>query len=277
MELQGKGDKKVLSYLFILAFVGLLVLRYPLLILPQFFTVNLSSQSISLLFDNGTYLLTALMLLLIKDKLAEYKFNLFAIAIFLLAPIVKAISYITFGKSLQVGALEYSKFQIVVSIILCVLLIISHAKIHKENWLYYVKWIVIGIIVGVLTGIGIGLVYSHFQTRSQLHASFLTVIFCFVTQLANAAALEEPLFRGFIWGSLEKKGWKQVWIWLLQAVLFCLGHVYYLPTYPVFFVGTFVTALVLGLLVWKSKSVGTSMIAHGLINSVADIVMHYVI
>jgi membrane protease YdiL (CAAX protease family) len=196
---------------------------------------------------------------------------------FLLAPILVPIVNIVLAKGLPYGVMKYSKFQIAVSIILCVLLIVSHAKVVMENWLYYVKWIVIAVIVGVALGSVIGLVYSHYQTRGQMHATIMLVFINFITQLSSAASLEEPLFRGFIWGFLEHKGWKQVWIWLLQAALFCFAHLYYLPQYPVFFFGAFVSALVFGLLVWKSKSIGTSMIAHGLENSVADVVMHCII
>ena len=277
MEVQGESCKRVLNCIFILAFVGLLILRFPLLILPKFITIGISGEMVTLLFQDGTYVLTALMILLVKDRLANYKFNLLALVIFIMAPLLNAFVNIAFGKRLFYNNIQYSKFQIAVSIILCIVLIASHAKVHKEGWLYYVKWILASVVIGVLLGIAIGLIYSHFQTRSQSHASGLLVIFCFATQLANAAALEEPIFRGFLWGCLESKGWKQVWIWLLQAVLFCAGHAYYLPENPVFFVGTFVTALIFGLLVWKSRSVGTSMIVHGFGNSIADIVMHYII
>ena len=278
MGVQTEGYKRVLNYIFILAFLGLLILRFPLLILPKFFPVGISPELITLLFQDGTYVLTALMLLLVRDRLAKYKFNLLALVLFIMAPLLKLFVNMVFGKKfLNSSSMQYSKLQIAVSIVLCVTLIVSHAKIQKEGWLYYVKWVLAAVVIGVLTGIAIGVIYSHYQTRTQMQATTSLVIFSFFTQLANAAALEEPLFRGFLWGCLEGKGWKPVWIWLLQAVLFCVGHAYYLPTYPVFFAGTFVTALIFGLLVWKSKSVGTSMIVHGFGNSIADIVMHYVI
>lgn len=271
-----EDSRRFINIAFILVFVGLLILRFPLLIVPKFIPVNITSDRISLLFENGTYLLTAILILLVKDRLSQYKFNVFAIAIFILAPIIKPIVYLSVQKNISLDNVQYSRFQIIVSIILCLFLVISHAKLHNNNLGYYIKWILLAIVVGTLTGVGIGLLYSYFQERSQIHVSFYYLIFCFITQLTNAAILEEPLFRGFLWGILEARGWKQVWIWLLQAGLFCIGHTYYLPQYPVFFIGTFVTGLIFGFLVWKSKSVGTSMIAHGLTNSVADLVMHFV-
>ena len=55
-----------------------------------------------------------------------------------------------------------------------------------------------------------------------------------------------------------------------------LAHIYYLGTfsYSLFIIVPF-SGLVFGLLVWRSKSIGTSMIAHGLFNSIGNIVAYY--
>ena len=143
------------------------------------------------------------------------------------------------------------------------------------NFKYYFKWILFSVLIGVITAIGKGLIYSRLDLRGENYASIILFVECFVIQLSNAAVMEEPLFRGFMWGCLEKSGWRQAWILLFQATIFCIGHVYYLPHDPIFFIGTFIDALVFGFLVWKSKSIGTSMIAHGLINSLVDLIVHY--
>jgi membrane protease YdiL (CAAX protease family) len=79
---------------------------------------------------------------------------------------------------------------------------------------------------------------------------------------------EEPLFRAFLWGYLYKAGWKPVWIWLLQAGLFMLGHIYYITTYPISFWLIVPTgALVLGALVWRSKTISSSLAAHATMNA----------
>ena len=85
--------------------------------------------------------------------------------------------------------------------------------------------------------------------------------------LGYAAATEEPLFRGFLWGHLRLAGWREGWIWLFQALLFMLGHIYYLPQLPVsFWVIVPLGGLIQGLLVWKSRTIVASMAAHGLSN-----------
>ena len=50
MGVQTESYKRVLNYVFILAFLGLLLLRFPLLILPKFFPVGISPELITLLF-----------------------------------------------------------------------------------------------------------------------------------------------------------------------------------------------------------------------------------
>lgn len=88
--------------------------------------------------------------------------------------------------------------------------------------------------------------------------------------------MEEPLFRAFIWGYLIKLKWKESWVWVVQAFLFMMAHIYYLGSYNLaFFIGVPFIALVLGLLAWKSRSIGTSMTAHALINALSDLISHY--
>ncbi|WP_282433334.1 CPBP family intramembrane glutamic endopeptidase [Desulfosporosinus sp. FKA] len=100
----------------------------------------------------------------------------------------------------------------------------------------------------------------------------------FLVQLNSAAILEEPLFRGFFWGYLKNRGWKESWIWLTQAGLFVIGHIYYINKAPLsFWIIVPLSGLVLGFLVWRTRTIATSMVAHGLINSVADLSSNYTV
>ena len=86
-------------------------------------------------------------------------------------------------------------------------------------------------------------------------------------QIDYAAAAEEPLFRGFLWGRLRQRGWKEHWILLFQALLFAVGHVYYVGNRNVSaFLVVPLGALALGLVAWKTRSIGASMITHGIVN-----------
>jgi membrane protease YdiL (CAAX protease family) len=86
----------------------------------------------------------------------------------------------------------------------------------------------------------------------------------------SAAVSEEPLFRGILWGFLKNKGMKDLWICVIQAALFWAGHIYYIGTGVNFWIVHPLAALVLGLIVWKSKSITHSMVLHSSMNTFMD-------
>jgi membrane protease YdiL (CAAX protease family) len=97
-----------------------------------------------------------------------------------------------------------------------------------------------------------------------------------ILQIANAAVFEEPFFRGFLWGGLRRAGWKNAWILLFQTALFMLGHLYYYGTAPLsFWIIVPLGGLIFGLLAWRSRSIGTSMAAHGFLNAVGQMIAYY--
>jgi membrane protease YdiL (CAAX protease family) len=256
--------------------VGLIILRFPLLIIISFINTGLDRNLIWIIFLNGTYLLTAMLMILELNKLAQLKINAFAIIIFIAAPIIRVFAYSYMRY--QVGSKLWELwFPMGVSLLLGLFFAFHYKRLHRDTIKYHLKWILLSVLIGILTAIVIGLVYSQISPniRGNMKPTITIFISTFCIQLANAAVSEEPLFRGFIWGFLEKRGWKQSWILFFQAGIFCLGHVYYLPQYPISFIGAFIAALILGLLVWKSKSIGTSMIAHGIINSLGDLIQHF--
>jgi membrane protease YdiL (CAAX protease family) len=274
-EMKESGRKKYIKYLSFIVFIGLLILRFPFLIIARTFYTNIPDFTIRTIFENGTYLLTAILILLEKDRLSQFKINGFAITIFLLAPILRPITYKIIEKNNSMYAMQFSWFEIIVSALLCLCLMMCQTKVYKDTFKYTIQWIGISFLAGTLLSIGTSLVYSHFDTRGSNNPSIAIFIVLFITQLSSAAICEEPLFRGFLWGYLENRGWKQIKIWLLQAGMFGFAHLYYLPQHPVFFAGVFVSGLVFGALVWRSKSIGTSMIAHGTGNALGDLLLHF--
>lgn len=50
-------------------------------------------------------------------------------------------------------------------------------------------------------------------------------------QLRHTAISEVSAFRGF----LRIRGWRDIWIWMFQAGLFSLAHLYYMHTAPISF------------------------------------------
>ena len=55
-----------------------------------------------------------------------------------------------------------------------------------------------------------------------------------------------------------------------------LAHVYYVVRAPLsFWVIVPLSGLLFGLLAWRSRSIGSSMVAHGFTNAIGDLVAHY--
>lgn len=258
----------------ILIMTGLLFLRFPLLIASSFKIITI--PNVFELYIDCTYLLTACLIVYERNKLLSFNIGLSSITMFIIIPILKPIIYFVLKNSVAwKGSYPFSWYQVAIAVILLVVLIYKHPTIYKEKIKDSLKWIVISGAVGVLYAVITGLVYKTFTSPSSMKATFPVFIYLFITQLNNAAPSEEPLFRGFIWGYLRNRKWKEHWIWLFQAAIFSLGHIYYLPDVPIAFLGTLTAGLVLGLVVWKSKNISTSIIVHGLINSMGDLIMHF--
>lgn len=265
------------EYAFIVLLSGLLLLRFPFLILLCFDKIPISYKLGVGIMTDGTYILTATIIFLKRDTLSDYHFGFFSILVFLFAPVARFFSELILSEKAQSGAIPMvSWIQIVVSICLLVALMIKRTKLRKRSVKEILLWLLISIITGLLFGVVSGAIISLQGSRGSVAPSFYHLIRGFVLQLGNAAVIEEPLFRGFLWGFLRSLKWKEFWIWVFQALLFMVGHLYYfgVANYS-FWIVVPLCALVLGLLVWRSRSIGTSMIAHGLINSVGDIVAHF--
>ena len=129
IEIKKKCDK----YLFIIIFIFLLILRFPLPIITRLFRSSISSDAVILIYTNGTYFLTAVLILLMKDKLAIFKINKLALIIFLLTPILRPIVFISVNEQYPWNTFLFTWFNIIVSLVVCFCLIISHTKIHNDN------------------------------------------------------------------------------------------------------------------------------------------------
>jgi membrane protease YdiL (CAAX protease family) len=151
----------------------------------------------------------------------------------------------------------------------------SPLLIGKANLL---RWtltsILVGFVLGILTGylcildIGSGLVH---------------ILVVPAVQIMNVAVYEEVLFRGFLWGILQRRGWRGTSICLLQAELFWAIYLldniaYVLTAHEVslqLWVGVPIAGLVFSVLAWRARDITSSMIAHSLMNIVGQIVVFY--
>ena len=265
-----KSHRKIILVISLVLLVGLLILRLPFLLLLAYKVLPLQTQLGLNIFQDGTYILSALLIFLQRDTLEKHHIGFFALVIFLLAPILKLLVYLSIPHSAP-----YSWIEIAASVSLFVALLITRPKLRRRKTTQVLLWLLVAVVAGAGLGVLFGYLISFQSPRGPMHPTLTYFVSAFLAQLGNAAVLEEPLFRGFLWGFLKMARWKDVWIWLFQAGLFMLGHSYYLGSANIsFFLVVPIGGLVLGLAAWRSRSIGTSMIMHGLANSLGDMVAH---
>ena len=136
----------------------------------------------------------------------------------------------------------------------------------------------VAVFAGVCLGLLLGLTaFPHRSAElSPAKGPAPSLITGFIAGLLTAGVYEEPLFRGFLWGRLRKASWEEKGVWLVQAGLFWVSHLYYAITEPYsFWISVPMAGLVLGLLAWRSRSIAWAMVAHAVANSVWQIVVYH--
>jgi membrane protease YdiL (CAAX protease family) len=78
--------------------------------------------------------------------------------------------------------------------------------------------------------------------------------------------VEEIMFRGMLWMLLKNLNFSEIKIVILQAILFWISHVYAFNNLAFFWINAPMISILLGVIVWRSKSITPSTIAHILIN-----------
>ena len=259
-------------YLFWILVGGLLFLRFPWIILGKALAPAYGA-GIVVVFEVGTYLLTALLVFLERKRLAEYHIDSLALVLLLGAPVVILIGSKTGGY-----ALPGQGIKALFASVLLIALLIWRPVLPKRGAAQTAIYLGAAVLIGGALAIVSGFLLS-FQVQNPLDLSRFPsagrLRYEALYQLDYAAAAEEPLFRGFLWGGLRRCGWKDHWIWLFQALLFAVGHVYYVGVYNISaFLVVPLAALVLGLAAWKTRSIGTSMIVHGITNGFGNALVY---
>jgi len=140
------------------------------------------------------------------------------------------------------------------------------------------RWALLGAVLAIICNIFViaGLGIEPPGERGSQPAGFGFLLPAIILQMTMAGVFEEPLFRGFLWGYLHRARWKDGWIWPFQALLFTLGHVYYLQNEAIgpWFLRIVLPALLLGFIAWRAKSIFASMVTHGFFNASGDMLLH---
>ena len=124
--------------------------------------------------------------------------------------------------------------------------------------------LVLGLVVGWLTSLVVGQFdAAASEAALELGADgpkWALVVFCLMLAF-GAPFAEEFAFRGMLFTSLAKKGLNAFWSVGISALAFGLFH--FEPTRLVLLV---VIGIVLGVVRWRTDSLGSSMVAHAMVN-----------
>ncbi|MHB1152354.1 MAG: CPBP family glutamic-type intramembrane protease [Eubacteriales bacterium] len=265
------------NLIFILLLTMLVILRFPLLILPSFNLLPVSHESAFEIYTIGTYFISAVMILLKRDDLLKYNMGFFSVALFIAAPFIYPVAFYVLTPQISMLLSPDIIIRPIISACLLIALLKLRVKLPRAGMKKSVFWFFTAAAAGIGFAIILGLILRQQTTVFSTEFNIAKYLPCaFFIQLNNAAVCEEPLFRGFLWGFLRELHWKDHWILLFQAFTFMIGHIYYIDKALIsLFIVVPVGGILLGIIAWRSKSAGASMITHSLVNSVGNIVSHF--
>ncbi len=252
---------------------GLFLLRLPFLGGVAFFLYPHPPWLLRA-YEISTYALTALLIWWERDRWPDFHLGAAVVGLFICAPALESAFWQIPLPGWDHGPpLRWPEIGIAAGLLLA--LLVWRPRPPAWRW-SAVLWVLLGAGAGIGLGVGTGCLFRLLESPRGPAGSLWLVPPLVISQLTRAATYEEPFFRGFLWGYLRKLGLREVWIWLLQAGLFMLAHIYYVAHDPLsFWVVVPLGGLVFGLLAWRSRSIGSSMVAHGFVNAVGDLVAHY--
>ena len=137
------------------------------------------------------------------------------------------------------------------------------------------KWFLLSIISGVLFSILMISIENgtDFDTilNSNSFQSVYSIFYYIFYGIGVTGIFEEPIYRGFLWGTLKKSGMSD-WISLIiQASLFWISHLNMIHSTFSFFIIAPIFSLILGLLMYKSKSIIPPLLFHCIYNAYLNV------
>lgn len=254
---------------------GLFLLRGPFLGGARYLVGMDTPDWVLPAFEIGTYLLTAILIWVERESLSDYHVDGLALVIFVLGKPLELL-FVRYQIPFRWPARsEWYWLYLPIVIGLLIGFVVARPRLVNVKQVPW-RWMVVGAVAGIALGAFFGLLIRIRSHGLAQRLTFLLVTLLPVQQMMHAGISEEPFFRGFLWGALRRTGLKDGWILLLQGVLFWLSHLYYVDQAPLsFWLIVPLAGLVFGLLAWRSRSIASSMIAHGFANGVGQMVAFY--
>ncbi|MFV2045012.1 MAG: CPBP family intramembrane glutamic endopeptidase [Anaerolineales bacterium] len=214
------------------------------------------------------YGLIAAMLVVARNSLNEFRVDRFTLFVFVAFGLLASLPAGT-DSNFWLGLIYFATALAAVVFAIRIL----RSRQLRGGWAPFDwNWLVIGLMSSValrlfLSALGRLVAGSTplLQTERSITAGEFVIFFI---SFLGVAAVEELAFRGFLWGYLERRGWKGGAILLFQAALFWVAHLRQIDQPISFWVALPAAGLLLGWLAWKSKSLAASLLAHSIYNTV---------
>ncbi|MGE5072970.1 MAG: lysostaphin resistance A-like protein [Anaerolineae bacterium] len=226
-----------------------------------------------------TYLLTLFLIWWERDDLAAVHMDQAAIALIVIFKPVQTLLMLHWGIRTPLTFPQPGSLAIWAAAIVLAVAIWRRARMNSAGRPAWPStnggWLVTGVLAGcALSAIPALDAFWHVQELVPLASVSVGTGLAFFYQVGFAAAAEEPLFRGFLWGYLRRAGWSEGWVWLVQGSLFMLAHLYFINALPLqFWLIVPAAGLIFGLLAWRSRSIAPGMLAHAAYNAGAYIIL----
>ncbi len=255
----------------------LLILRIPLESWLEYLIPS-TSEWVEPVYDFGTYALIAFLIWWEREQLVLYHIDYLSVIIIIIFKPLSVILAPLFMGSGNPYAIpqQMGILYLIIAIILLRLVVRKKIAIGKSGGIGFL-WFIIGGITGIVFYVMYFVFMIKWLNFPVPPYPGMLALAAPVYQLGYTANVEEPVFRGFLWGGLKSFGLKEYWILVIQAFLFSIAHIQLLNTeYPIlFFCIMFINAILMGLLVWRSRSLASSMAFHAFANGSA-IVQYWV-
>jgi membrane protease YdiL (CAAX protease family) len=227
-----------------------------------------------------TYPLTSALIYLQRYRLGDFHITQLSLLLFLGAPFAEPlVGLLTRGWVDWPFEIPFRLTVSATAVVLVILLWKSRTEVkHAKDRL---RWIIIALALGLVIALVYGWYFEYtafgrIGVRDIIRkppATLSDMVLLLSIQMMNAAVMEEPLFRGFLWGYLRRWNLSNPIIWLIQGSLFWLAHIYYLGQVPFSFWLLVPSAgLIFGWLAWRSHSIAPGLLTHTLVNGLTMIV-----
>lgn len=252
------------------ALVLLLILRIPLFSWVVYWIPSTAAW-IHPLFEIGTYTLIVFLIWWERENLQIHHMDALAIIIIILFKPLSTIILFFWVPNDPIAFPNLLSFSFSIVAFILIVLILRKKIVLRMEIRRTIFWFIVGGFLGIALFIVEGIIMiKYLNIPTPINPGNTAWIYP-IYQLGYAAVPEEPFFRGFLWGGLKKAGVKDLWILLIQAALFTSSHIHLITrSQPILLFGCiFIDAIIMGVLVWRSRLLSSTLSFHGFANGSA--------